>query len=284
MKKLLLIALVLFVALGGTAQAGTIVDDIGREVVLEFIPERIVSLAPAVTEILFALDLDEAIVGVSNYCDYPEAALEKTKVGDINVDFEAIVEKDPHLVFMTTGMDEDREKIEELGFKVAVVDPSTIEEIISSIQWIGEITGREQESNELIAWMREEIESVKKRAQEIEATPRVYYEVWDDPLMTAGPNTFVHDIIEIAGGENIAGNLQQEWAPYSVEDVIDNDPEVIIVPWQDDRVYERAEWSDISAVKNERVYFIDPDLMVRPGPRIIQGLELVLEAILGEVK
>ncbi len=284
MKKLILIVMVLFVALGGTVQAGTIVDDIGREVGLETVPERIVSLAPAVTEILFALDLDEEIVGVSNYCDYPEAALEKPKVGDINVDFEAIVEKNPHLVFMTAGMDEDRERIEELGFKVAVVDPNTIEEIINSIEWIGEITGREQESNELIAWIREEIEFVKKRAQEVETTPRVYYEVWDNPLMTAGPNTFVHDIIEIAGGENIAGNLQQEWAPYSVEDVIANDPEVIIVPWQDDRVYDRAEWSDITAVKNERVYFVNPDLMVRPGPRIIQGLELVLEAILGEVK
>ncbi len=284
MKRILIITVILIFTFGAGTSAEAVFDDLGRELVLEETPERLISLAPAVTEILFALELDEKIVGVSNFCDYPEAALEKPKVGDVNVDFEAIVEKDPHLVFMTAGMDEDREKIEELGYKVAVVDPGNIEEIFNSIKWIGRITGQEQKSNELVAWMEEEIEAVKEKAQELQTTPRVYYEVWDDPLMTAGPNTFVHDIIKIAGGENIAGDLDQEWAPYSVEDVIANDPEVIIVPWKDNRVYERTAWSDISAVQNERVYFVDPDLMVRPGPRIIEGLELVLEAILGEGK
>jgi len=284
MKKMLMLIVVLVIAMGGIAQAETVVDDMGREIVLNDTPQRVISLAPAVTEILFALELEQEIVGVSNHCDYPEAALEKPKVGDINVDFEAIVEKEPDLVFMPAGMEDDRERIEELGFKVAVVDPKTIDEILKSIEWIGKITGRETESQELISGMETEIERVREKTQELETTPRVYYEVWDDPLMTAGPNTFVHDIIKIAGGENIAGNLQQEWAPYSVEDVIANDPEVIIVPWEDDRVFQREEWSDISAVRNERVYFVDPDLMVRPGPRIIQGLEKVLEAILGEVK
>ncbi len=284
MKKTLLLVLMLVLTLGGLVQANPFVDDLGREIELDSIPSRLISLAPAVTEILFALELDEEIIGVSNYCDYPEAALEKPKVGDINVDFEAIVDKEPELVFMTAGMDEDRQKIEDLGFPVAVVDPSTIEETLNSIEWVGEITGNNQQAAELLDWMEERIAEIREKAAELENTPRVYYEVWDEPLMTAGPNTFVHDIIVIAGGENIAGDLQQEWAPYSEEKVIAHDPEIIIVPWEDDRVYDRSSWEDITAVQKEQVFFVNPDLMVRPGPRIIEGLELVFEIIGGVMK
>ncbi len=284
MKKTLLLVLMLILMVGGLVQANSFVDDLGREIELDHTPTRLISLAPAVTEILFALELDEEIIGVSNHCDYPEAALEKPKVGDINVDFEAIVDKEPDLVFMTAGMDEDRQKIEELGFPVAVVDPSTIDETLNSIEWIGEITGHSLQAAELLDWMEERIAEIREKAAELEATPRVYYEVWDEPLMTAGPNTFVHDIIIISGGENIAGDLQQEWAPYSEEEVIASDPEIIIVPWEDDRVYDRSSWEDITAVQNENVFFVNPDLMVRPGPRIIEGLELVFEIIGGAVQ
>lgn len=284
MKKTLLLVLMLILMLGGLVQANSFVDDLGREIELDRTPTRLISLAPAVTEILFALELEEELIGVSNQCDYPEAALEKPKVGDINVDFEAIVDKEPDLVFMTAGMDEDRQKIEDLGFPVAVVDPSTIDETMNSIEWIGEITGHSLQAAELLDWMEERIAEIREKAAELETTPRVYYEVWDEPLMTAGPNTFVHDIIKISGGENIAGDLQQEWAPYSEEEVIASDPEIIIVPWEDDRVYDRSSWEDITAVQNENVFFVNPDLMVRPGPRIIEGLELVFEIIGGAVQ
>lgn len=255
------------------------VDDLGRNVSLEAYPERIVSTAPSNTEILFALGLGDRVVGVTEYCDYPEEAAEKEKIGGFStVDVERIVALEPDLVLSSelTGI-ENIEKLEELGVTVAVLQPKNVDGILVDIKLVGKLAGVEDRADALESTMKERIEAVQKENQDLEK-PDVFYVVWHDPLMSAGSGTFISDLIDMAGGTNIAQDMEG-YKTISLEAVVDRDPDVIIAsmgPGQHasyNFIIEEERLKEVSSVKNGRVHAVDQDIVSRAGPRIVDGLE-----------
>ena len=189
----------------------TLTDQIGREVAIEKLPERIVSLAPSNTEILYALGLEEKIVGVTDYCDYPEAAKNKEKIGGFSEpNIEKIVSVKPDLVVATNMHQKSVEELEKLNIPSVVLDPKDFDEMFASIEIIGKATGQQDEALTLIKNLKARMENVEDVVAKVklDKRPKVYYEIWPSPITTSGPGTFVDDIIQRAGGENIAKDAQ----------------------------------------------------------------------------
>jgi len=271
-------------------QPGTYIDDAGRAVTIDEIPQRIVSHVPPITEILFALGLGEKVVGVSDYGDYPEEAKLKPSVGNyFNPSIENIVALDPDLV-LTDGHGENIKQLDELQPPITsmVIDPKDIEGIFKSIELLGKVTGTETKAMELIEDMREVISRVLNRVKE--ASPvRVLYIIDATDLTlpwTAGPGSFIDSLITMAGGENITAKAQGAWVQFSLEEIVSADPEIIILPAKHGTVStspealkEHPAWRKVTAVRQDRIYIIDSDLVDRSGPRIVQGLEEMVKII-----
>ena len=261
-----------------------VTDMIGRTVILDSIPERIVSLAPSNTEILFSLGLDDKIVGVSDYCDYPAAALEKTKVGGYSTaDVERVVATEPDLVLVTNmHVDEILPALEKLDQTVVVIDPRNLDEVLDSFTLIGKITGTSSKASQIVKDLSTRIQKITDKTAGLFAgdKPRVFYVMWHDPLMTVGGDTRIHGLIEAAGGTNIYADTVG-YPTVDLETLIEADPQVIIAgsgmgegadaPFQFAKTEERLESSE--ARKNNRVYEINTDLVGRPTARMIDGLE-----------
>jgi iron complex transport system substrate-binding protein len=244
---------------------------------------RLLSLAPATTEILFALGLDKEIVGVSSYCDYPPEAKNKEKLGTFSdPNIEKILFLKPDRVFCADQEQAPvKERLEKLGLNVYVSAPKNILELFESIQEIGNLVNRRKEARALILQMQKELDSIAFSLRSLPRDKRlkVFIEIWHDPLMTAGKSSFVDDIITLAGGLNIAHETRRPYSIYSPEEVIKRNPECIIVAYMDKepsllRLQKRSGWQTISAVKNKRVYSdISPDWLLRPGPRAVLGIK-----------
>ncbi|HDZ86655.1 hypothetical protein LCGC14_1087180, partial [marine sediment metagenome] len=250
-------------------------------------PAKIVSLAPAGTEILFALGLGKKVVGVTTFCNFPKEATRKDKIGSFSKpSIEKVVAKKPDLVIATGGMQLDAVKqLSKLNIKVFVIDPKNLEEIIASIKKVGKITGAESKANQVTQDMEQIIDEVKSKASKLaeKQKPKVFFELYHEPLMSAGPNTFISDMIKLAGGKSIADSAREDYPQYSLEVLIKENPEIIIAskgsmadPGEIDK---RKGWESVSAVKKGRVYVIDDDLINRPSPRITQGLQEIDKAI-----
>ncbi len=267
-----------------------ITDQLGRLVKLDGIPERIISLAPSNTEILFALGLGDKVVAVTDYCDYPAEAKTKTSVGGYtNPNIEEIVALSPDLI-LATGVHQDEviPALERVGLTVVALDPKNLDEVLESISLIGEITGQQAEAELLVSEMSDRIKAITEQTAALSQAekPRVFYAVWYDPLMSAGSETFQDDLIGVAGGINITGNLTG-WVTIGLETVLDANPEVMIAGVNyvniGDANFEfiRTEprLKDTAARQTDRVYEVDTNLVSRTGPRIIDGLEKLAELI-----
>jgi len=244
---------------------------------------RIISLAPSTTEILFALGLDEEIVGVSLFCNYPQKAKTKEKVGTFSQpNIEKILFLKPHIIFCT-GLEQAPivRQLEQLNLKVYVSDPSNIEELFNSIKDMARLTGKEKEADALIKKMHSDIEEVNSKVKLTHKKdwPKVFVEIWYEPLMTVGNSSFVDELLTLAGGINIAHDTKRSYSYFSSEQVIKRDPQLIILTYMSKEqpvkiVQERLGWNKISAVKNNRIYNdINPDVLLRPGPRLVDGLK-----------
>jgi len=259
----------------------TFIDEVGREVTFPFPPERIVSLAPNITEILFSLGLDEEIVGVSIHCNFPEEAKSKPRVGTyISLDFEKITSLKPDLI-IATGAGNTRDMVDrlgKLGFPSYVIYPKNFDDILRSILHIGEVVNRGKEARQIT-------EEMKKRSQRvIELTkglprPKVFIQIGDTPIVTVGRGSFADDLIRLAGAENIAGKEKEGYPRFGMEEILKRSPEVIVISSMNPKgdyqkiLREWNRWKTIPAVKNGRIHLIDSDLLDRPSPRIIDGLE-----------
>jgi len=264
----------------------TVEDDLGRRVTVDEEPQRIVSLAPANTEILFLLGLGDKVVGVTDYCDYPAEAMSKDKVGDFYApSVEKTVALEPDVVFATGGVQSEVvQQLENLGQVVIAVDPGNIDEVMEGIKLVGKVTHRVEQAEQITQDMKDRIENVRQKTAAIspEERPRAFVLVWieDSRIFSAGPDTFVSSIISLAGGNNVADDTSVEYPQYSVEKLMEVDPEVIVsiahgYPNPDD-VKKAFQLNDLKAVRNNRVYVVeDADLLTLPGPRIVEGLELV---------
>ena len=250
---------------------------------------RIISISPAATEILFGLGLDDNIIGDTTYCNYPPAAKTKEKVGSFSQpNIEKIVSLKPDVIF-ATGLEQARvvDQLKKLKIPVYVSDPSNLNDLYLSIKEIGKRTGREEEAEIMVSAMQSRIEDVRKKAESMHPLkkPKVFIEIWNSPLMTAGKGSFVDELITIAGGENVAYDTLRPYGYFSAEQVIKRDPDCIIMGYMDrrkalDAVGGRLGWSGINAVKNGRVYNdINPDVILRPGPRLAEGLEEIFKRL-----
>ncbi len=287
----ILLSLLLGVA-GGCQQPSaprTFIDDMGREVTFASIPQRIVSHVPALTEILFALGLSEKVAGVSDYCNYPEETKLKPSVGNYyNPSIENIMNQDPDLVLTDGYSKEIIPQLDNLGVACAVINPEDIDGILKDIQLLGRITGTEKKAEELIADMKNELTRITMLVKD---TPKVsVFYVFDATDLnhpwTAGPGSFAHSLITLAGGENIAAGAQSDWVQFSIEMVCDANPEVILVDASmgtavvsKEELSSHPAWQGGTAVKEGRICVVNGDLVNRPGPRIIQGLEEIAKSI-----
>jgi iron complex transport system substrate-binding protein len=251
--------------------------------------QRIISLAPSTTEILFALGLDEQIVAVTTFCNYPSEALSKESVGTVTQpDIEKIIFLKPDII-LTTGLEQAFavERLRQLKLNIHVSDPSNVEELFASISTIAELTHRENEAKGLIARMKREINEIRQKTKLIPEGKRkkVFIEIWHDPLITAGQGSFVDELIDMAGGINIAHDVTRPYTYFSAEQLIKRDPDCIILGHiaEDkimDAIKKRLGWSKISAVKNNHIYGdVNPDIFLRPGPRLAEGLRKIYKRI-----
>jgi iron complex transport system substrate-binding protein len=260
-----------------------ITDDLGRSVSIKTAPQRIISLAPSNTEILFSLGLDDKIVGVSDYCNYPEAAKSKPHVAGYSTpDIEKIVSLQPDLVLASDiHKTEVIPALEKLGITVLAFKPATLDAVMKDISLAGSVTGRGQSAGAIVSSLQKRIQAVadKTAALTSAARPRVLYITWHDPLWTAGRGTIIHDLIEKAGGINIAADLSG-YANITLEAAIQRNPQVILVmssmgtnSASFDYVKTEPRFQAVDAVKNNRVYKVDADIFGRTTPRIVDGLE-----------
>lgn len=246
-------------------------------------PGRIVSMAPNLTEILFALGLDEKIVGVTRDSNYPAAAVNKRRVGDFwQVDIEAVIASRPDLVF-TLGFEQQRNlasRLERIGYKCMPVNIEKVEDMYEAVRRIGSATDREAQADELIGQLQKKISEVEILAEGLERV-KVLWVVQREPLRVAGRETFVNEIIELAGGQNAIGSTLHKYPPVGPEEVIACGAEVIIEPamvkgdlaaqLESAKEY-YGRYENLPAVKEGRIYVIDGDIVSRLGPRLYEAV------------
>jgi len=271
-----------------TNEGFTVVDDYGRTVTLDAIPERIVSIAPSPTEILFAIGAGPQVVGVDNYSDYPDAARSLPQVGDYNLNIETIISLQPDLI---VGGDlvplAQLEQIEAQGIPYVLLADRTLEDVLKTIRLAGVITGHIDEADEVADALSDRIDAVKaKTLAPGVAKPKVYIE-YDEfmGLWTYGPGSFGDDLIIAAGGVNVAHNTSSEYPMVESEFVIAQNPDIIVYttgPWStlsEETYINRPGWDTIAAVVNEDIYGMDANLLSRYGPRIVDCLEQLAEIV-----
>jgi iron complex transport system substrate-binding protein len=296
MRHLFIIVLVLVLSFPSCRkQAGhpgllthSFTDDLGHNVTLQRTPRRIVSLAPSLTEILFLIGADSSIVGVTDYCDYPDAAKRKAKIGGIlNPNVERILALQPDLVLMSGSgnMKSDFEKLTSVGTPVFVSFPRSIDGVFKSIIDIGELTGKRRTADSVVALLGIRRESIVRRAAAMKKET-VLMILSLNPLIAIGPKTFLNELVTLANGENIIRDSSTAYPVLSREEILRRQPDVIvatndIVRSIDDILSPYPEWKSLAAIRNKRVAIVDASIVSRPGPRIIDGLEAVTRAIHG---
>ncbi|MDI7261484.1 MAG: cobalamin-binding protein [Thermodesulfobacteriota bacterium] len=244
-------------------------------------------MAPSITEILFALDINEEIVGITSFCDYPEAALSKPKIGGfVNPSIEKIVSLKPDLVI---GIGEGNRKetihrLDNLGLSVYCVNPKGFNGVMRTIQNIGEIVGRQDESEKIVRNMFGKMERIVTLTKPL-PRPRVFFQVGYYPIITVGRGTLADDLIRLAGGRSISENEPMNYPTYSIETILSKSPEIIIMSSMESKrdylnlIKMWQNWKSIPAVKINAIYVVDSNLVDRPTPRVVEGLEALARMI-----
>jgi cobalamin transport system substrate-binding protein len=282
------------VALGAGAwpaagRAFPVIDPTGRTVTLRAAPRRIVSLVPSVTEILFAIGAQDRLVGVTDFCDFPPEARQKPRVGGmVAPSLEAIVALRPDLVVVTSAgnREETFEQLRRLRIPVYQVAPQSIEEVLTAIVRLGEVTGPAEAGVTLAAALRRRIEGVAARVAPF-PRPRVLYVLWPDPLIVPGRGAVISELIRLAGGDSVTADVPEAYPRYSAESAIAKSPQVIFlarhgsaqVPATVDPIA-REKWErfgGLPAIRTGRLHAVDGNLLHRYGPRMVDGLEMLAQ-------
>lgn len=256
-------------------------DDLGRQVELPHKVERVISLAPSLTEIIFAVGAGDKLVGVTTYCDFPEKAKEIEKVGDtIRPSLERVIALKPDVVFISTAsqLEGFMRVLEKRGIKVFVTNPDSIEKILESIETIGKILDRESGAKQLVEQLKSRVAKVVEESQKRPKKPRVFVQI-DKSLFTVGRDSFLTDLIRKAGGVSVTEDIETSYPKISKERALALNPEVIILTDSYDNNEPNEVFSSSDAVKYSKVYRINTDVLSRPGPRIVDALEQIAEMI-----
>jgi iron complex transport system substrate-binding protein len=284
LKALFLTLALLTAVLGAAAaEAKPVTDQLGREVLVPDDPKRVVSLAPSITEIVFALGEGHRLQGVTQHCDYPPEAGSLPRVGSyVHLDLEKIVALKPDLCLGTRDGNprEVAAKLESLNIPVYAVNPRDLETVMDTLLEIGRLLHAEERAELLVKDMRRRIEAVKVRVAGTEERPSVFFQIGIVPIVSVGTHTFIDELIATAGGRNLAAG-SNPYPRFSREQIVALEPEVIIItsmtrgqdfePVRD----EWNQWSSLPAVRNRRIHIVDSDLFDRPSPRLVEGLELL---------
>ena len=270
---------------GGSGFPFTLKDDLGRQVTVSQAPGRIVSLVPAQTEILFALGLGDRVVGVTEFCDYPAEALAKPKVGGFATpNAELVVAAQPDLILAGVIQKDFIHQFEEAGLTVIALESPDLPRTLEMIQLVGRLTGVAEVAENLTSEMQRRVDRVTSGVGSLSESekPTVFFEVWPEPLTTGGAKSYINSLLITAGGRNIAGDVDQDWFTYSPEMVLAKNPQVIIFCHHGEstqtveQLKARKGWGDVAAIKEDRIGYIeDQNLVVRAGPRVVEGLEQI---------
>lgn len=269
-----------------TPAAITLTDGLGEEFTLDEPAQRIVSLAPSNTEILFSIGAGNQVVARDTFSDYPEKAADVQDIGGGwgEIDTEAIIALEPDLVLAAEiNALEQVQALKDLGLRVFYLgNPADIEGMYANLHTVASLTGHEDETNALIESLQARVAAVDEKVASIEERPVVFYELdGTDPNApwTSGPGTFIDLLLDRAGGSNLGNILDSSWAQINIENLVAEGPEIILLGdaiWggvTPEAVSARAGWQDLAAVQNEKVYPFDDNLVSRPGPRLVDGLE-----------
>ncbi len=269
----------------------TLTDVLGRQVTIEKQPEKIVSLTPTNTEIVCALGLRDKLVAADTYSDYPADVQNLPKIGDYSqINVEAVAAMEPDLVLAGDQLQQEAiDALEQLGLCVVATEAKTIDGVKDSMTLVGQATGAAKEAEAAVKDYEAAIAAVTEKiaASGETAKPRVYWAVsfgeWGD--FSAGPGSFADEIITLAGGENVAGKADNPWPMYSPEQIVDDDPDIVIIPGDESMrqaFMEFENYSSLRAVKDGSVYCVDANIVSRAGPRLSQAVELVYNILHGE--
>ncbi|ARI78563.1 ABC transporter substrate-binding protein [Halobacillus mangrovi] len=280
----------------GTSYPFTATDALDQEVTFEKEPEKIISTIPSNGEILFTLGLSEEIVGVSDYANYPEEATQKEKIGGQDLNVEKILSLEPDLVLAHASgahnSEQALEQIRDAGIKVFVVQEATsFEAVYESIQTIGKVTGASEKAEKIVTGMKEDLEAIKEKASGIaeEDKKDVFIEVSPAPeIYSGGKGTFLNEMLQAINANNVVGD-QEGWFKMNNEAIVELQPEVIITTYgyytenPKEKVLSREGWGSVPAIEKEQVYDVHSDLVTRPGPRLVEGVNELGKAIYPEV-
>jgi len=273
------------------SSCATFKDALGREIPVPAPPKRLIALAPNLTEILFALGLGDRVAGVTNHCNYPPEASLKPRVGSyIHLNVEQIISLSPDLVIGTVDGNERHilDLLEQANIKVFFVNPRDVRQAIATISTVGLVCGVPEKARQLSGSLTlrvnrvVEVTSARKR-------PLVFLQIHIQPIMTVNRNTVHHDLIRLAGGDNMTADEPVTYPRISLEEVIRRKPEVILVSSMErEGRFEKArqdwlQWTSIPAVQKGKVHLIDSDLIDRPSPRVVDGLEIMAKLLHPEV-
>ena len=274
------------------AEAGnyplTIIDDTETAVTIPQEPQRIISTAPSNTEILFDLGLQEKIVGITNYCNFPEETKDIEKIGEISpLNFEKIISLNPDLILAYAGFQlKEIPRLRELGLNTIVLEPLTLEDTFKSVEMIANVCGISDKGSLLVDNLTQRVNIIKSKVSNIpiSAQPKIFVGGTSETIFTPGAGTLFNELITLAGGQNIAASLSF-WKQINPEFVAQAEPDIIIVPVgamnQEEEtkiksnVSQRPGWSNIPAIKNQKIFIVNEDLFYRAVPRLVDGLELL---------
>ena len=286
---LLLLFIIFFPCISSAYQ---VTDEIGRNINISPSPQRIVSLAPGITETLYALGLADKIVGVTSFCNWPPTALQKQRVGGfINPSIEQIVSLKPDLIIATAdgNRPDTVRQLERIGLTVYVTNPSDTDGILKSIFHLGEITARKNAAATLVQQLQKRLSNIKVQIRH-KSKPRVFFQIGMEPLITVGGKTLIHEVIERSGGRNMASADTARYPRYSPEGIMAGSPDIILfAPMANDKEFTAVKkfwqkFEGIPAVNNNRIYPIDTDLISRASPRIVDAIETMALIFHPEIK
>ncbi len=276
-------AITILLACGLPIMAKTAEDQLGREIRVPDDPKRIIALAPSITEIIFALGQQDRLKGTTQFSNYPAEAAKLPKVGSyVRLDLERIVALNPDLcIAIKDGNPKGTiDRLQSLNIPVFAVNPRNLESMIQTIQKIGSILNASQKANTLVKDMRSRIQKVDALVSRIDRRPRVFIQIGISPIISAGTNTFIHELIVRAGGLNVAAG-NRAYPHFSREQVLALAPDVLIITsMARSGAFEKAkaDWNRLShmpAVREKRIYTVNSDVFDRPSPRLLDALEIL---------
>jgi iron complex transport system substrate-binding protein len=249
-------------------------------------PQRIVSGMPSITEMLFALDLGDRVVGVTTNCNYPPEAAKKEKIGGFFLNLEKIAALKPDLVVLLADtQNREVQRLQNFGLPVMTINTQSLEGVVDSLSQLGAVTGKTRRAARLTADLERRISRVRPRTRGIDlvlSRPRVLVIVGYHPLVAVGGGTLIDDLVQKAGLENVAGKSRSPYPQYSFEQLLKDDPEYIIIPSgvvPAAEIQQTSRWQGLAAVKQGKILIIDADVISRPGPRIVDALETIAKFI-----